>query len=304
MSGHERALLLAVIRAEIAPIFAGGRSPQAVRADFEAHFARRRPPAWLHAKPVIVGGVPGEWVRAADAADDGVVLTLHGGCYAVGSCNTERELAGWLSRAVGVRALTIDYRLAPEHPFPAGLDDALAAYRWLLGQGITPEQIAFAGISAGGGLTLATLVALRDAGEPLPAGAVLISPWTDLACRGASYETRADADPVLTQRGLAEMAAHYLPGRDPRTPLASPIYADLHGLPPLLIDVGDDEILLDDAVGVAERARAMGVDVTLNVWPGMFHVFHGAASILPEARQALDGIGEFIRHRFASGTQT
>ena len=291
-------MLRAALREGIAPIFAGGPPPEVLRRQFAAYVARRELPAWLTATPVDAGGVYGEWVDAPDVAHDRAVLALHSGGYTVGSCATERELAGRLSRAMGARALTIDYRLAPEHPFPAALDDALTAYRWLLRSGITPGGIAIAGTSAGGGLALATLLALRDAGEPLPVAAVLISPWADLTCTAESYETRAAADVVLSRPGLLEMAGYYLAGRDPRTPLASPRYADLHGLPPLLIDVGDDEILLDDAVGVAARARAADVEVALTVWPEMFHVFHGAAAVLPEAQQALDAIGVFVRSRF------
>jgi len=246
-------------------------------------------------QPVRAGGVPAEWVSTPEASAARVILYLHGGGYVIGSINTHRDLASRLSRAAGARVLLIDYRLAPEHPFPAAVDDATAAYRWLLATGVAPAQIAIAGDSAGGGLTVATLVALRDAGAPLPAAGVCLSPWVDLEGIGASMTTKASVDPMVQRDGLLQMAALYLNGQPARTPLAAPLYADLTGLPPLLVQVGTAETLLDDSTRLAERARAAGVAVTLEPWDDMVHVWQIFAAMLPEAREAIDRIGAFVR---------
>jgi epsilon-lactone hydrolase len=243
---------------------------------------------------VSAGGVPAEWIVPPEAADDRVILYLHGGGYVMGSINTHRAMIARIARASHAKALALDYRMAPEHPFPAAVDDACAAYRWLIAQEYKPGRIVIAGDSAGGGLTLATLLALRDSGAPLPAAAVPISPWTDLEGTGASVETRAGADPMVDKEGLLRMGRMYIGDRNPKNPLASPIYADYKGLPPMLIQVGDAEILLDDATRVAERAQAAGVKVELEAWPEMFHVWHVFAKILPEGQQAIDRIGEYV----------
>src|SRR5712691_3956124 len=197
---------------------------------------------------------PAEWLRPPSAEAGRVVLYLHGGGYVIGSPRSHRHLAAASAGAAGASALSLDYRRAPEDPFPAAVDDAVACYRWLLEQGIAPGRIVIAGDSAGGGLTVATLLALRDARVPLPAGGVCISPWVDLTCSGESYRTKADVDPIVRQAGVAEMATAYLGSASPRTPLASPLFADLRGLPPLLIQVCSDEVLLDHAVQLAQRA--------------------------------------------------
>jgi acetyl esterase/lipase len=242
-----------------------------------------------------MAGIPAEWIEAP-GADSGVLLYLHGGAFALGSIDVSREWVARLSRATKARALVIGYRLAPEHPYPAALDDATAAYLWLLQKGVAPSQVIFAGDSAGGGLALSTLVGLRDTGHPLPAGAVCVSPWADLALTGGSIRDKARADPILTPKDLDTYAGYYA-GTVKRTePLLSPLYADWQGLPPLLIQVGSDEILLDDAVRCADKARAAGVDVTLETWEGMFHVFHMLA-FLPEAKQALESIAQFVSQR-------
>ena len=251
----------------------------------------------IKCEPVVAGGVSAEWIAAPNAAEDRAILYLHGGGYVMGSINTHRAMIGRISRAAQARVLALDYRLAPEHPFPAAVEDATAGYKWLLEQGYQPNKIVISGDSAGGGLTFAALVALRDAKAALPAAAVPISPWTDLAATGASLVSRAKADPMVGSTSLAPMARHYTGSHDPRTPLISPLYADLTGLPPLLIHVGDAEILLDDSTRIAERAKAAGVDVTLEVWPEMVHVWHVFAKILPEGQQAIDRIGEFVLAR-------
>ena len=246
---------------------------------------------------VDAAGVPAEWVVAPGAASERVLLYLHGGGYVIGSINTHRDLAGRLSRAAAARVLLIDYRLAPEYPHPAAVEDATAAYRWLLRHGATPAHTVIAGDSAGGGLTVATLVALRDAGDALPASGVCISPWVDLEGIGESMTTKASVDPIVQHQGLVWFANLYLGGAQPRTPLAAPLYANLQGLPPLCIHVGTAETLLDDATRLAERAKTSGVDVTLEVWEEMIHVWHLFAAMLPEGQQAIERVGAYIQQR-------
>lgn len=245
-------------------------------------------------EPIDAGGVKAEWIVPPGAASDRVVLYLHGGGYVMGSINTHRAMIARIARASQARALALDYRMAPEHPFPAAVEDSTAAYRWLLAQGYKPTKIAISGDSAGGGLTLATLLALRDAGTPLPAAAAPISPWTDMEGTGASVKTRAAKDPMVGSASLLPMANMYVGNNNPKDPLASPLYGDYRGLPPLLIQVGDAEVLLDDSTRVAERAKAAGVKVDLEVWDDMVHVWHVFAKILPEGQQAIDKIGKFI----------
>ena len=246
-------------------------------------------------KRVNAGGVTAEWVTAEGAPESRVVLYLHGGGYIIGSTRTHRPLMAELSRASSARVLGLDYRLAPEHPFPAPIEDAVAAYRWLLNEGYDPARIAVAGDSAGGGLTVAALVQIRYVGLPMPGAAVCISPWVDMEGLGESMETRADADPMVGKEGLLLSAKTYLGGSDPRAPLAAPLYADLRGLPPTLIQVGDAEVLLDDSTRLAGIAREAGVHVEMDVWDDMIHVWHLFAPILPEGRQALSQAGEFIK---------
>jgi acetyl esterase/lipase len=246
-----------------------------------------------------IGTVRARWIEAPGAKADRAVLYLHGGGYVMGSLDTHQELMARISRSTGARVLGIDYRLAPENPFPAAVDDAVTAYEGLLAQGYAPQRILVGGDSAGGGLTLATLVALRERGARLPAGAFLFSPWTDLTASGPSVRTRAEADPMIVPDMLAGMAAHYHGSTAANHPLVSPLFADLAGLPPLLIQVGDDEVLLDDSTRLAKRAEAVGVAADLRVWPGAFHVFQ-AFPQLPEAAQALDQVGAFARTRFGA----
>lgn len=241
-----------------------------------------------------LGGIPDLVITGAGQSGAGALLYLHGGGYVVGSAHGYRGLAARLGRAAGVVAHAIDYRLAPENPMPAALDDAVAAYQALVASGVSPSKIVIAGDSAGGGLTLATLVALRDGGIPLPAAGFLISPWADLALEGASIKDKAAEDPSLEEQGLHVCAGHYA-GSDTRNPVASPIHADLSGLPPLLIQVGSAEILFDDAIRVARAAGAAGTRVTLETWPDMIHVWHAFAFLLTDGRAAIEDAGAFIR---------
>jgi phosphinothricin tripeptide acetyl hydrolase len=256
-------------------------------------------PADVKVETVAAPARPAEWLTPPGARPGAVVLYLHGGGYVIGSPRSHRHLAAAIARAAGARALVPEYRLAPEHPFPAALDDALAAYRWLLDQGVAPARVVIAGDSAGGGLTVATLVALRERGLPRPAGGVCISPWVDLACGGATYATKAAADPIVTHASVTEMAGLYA-GGDFTRPLVSPLYANLADLPALLVQVGGDEVLLDDARGLGERARAAGVEVTVEEWPAMIHVWHWFLGMLDEADRAIDVIGRFVRKAHGS----
>ncbi len=275
------------------------RDPNATIAETRAGMERvsERMPEDVESRAVNAGGVPARWIVPPAASAERVILYLHGGGYTMGSSSTHRAMIARIARASKARALALDYRLAPENPFPAAVEDAVAAYRWLLSEGHSPGKIIIAGDSAGGGLTLAALAALRDAGVRMPAGAVPISPWTDLEGTGESVRSRANRDPMIQPGGLAEMASMYLGGADARHPLASPLYADFRGFPPMLIQVGDAEILLDDARRVAERARAAGVEVELEVWEDMIHVWHVFAKLLPEGQQAIDRIGKFVVER-------
>lgn len=259
--------------------------------------AARRPNRGFTIAPVSASDVPCAWIEPVKSDATPTIFYLHGGGYTSGTLLYYRDMLGRFARVHGLRSLYVDYRLAPRHVFPAAVHDALAAYRWLLQSSIKPEHIVFAGDSAGGGLALATLLAARDAGLPLPAAAALLSPWTDLEGTGKTLITRKRADPMLNSPGVKPTGRLYLGDADPRDPLASPLYAGLRGLPPLFIHVGDAEILLDDSRRLAERARAAGVDVTLREWPGMFHVFPIFPSLLPEARMAGDEMAAFILAR-------
>ncbi len=298
MPSEQSLRVRAVLEEQVTPAFKGLSDVAALRQLWEVLSARTIVPDEVRWEPVTAGNVACEWVHGPSNRGEQAVVYLHGGAYVIGSAATYRELIGRLSMAAGMWVLAPDYRLAPEHPFPAAVDDALAAYRWLLGTGIEPARIVIAGDSAGGGLALATLLALRDAGDRLPTAAVLLSPWTDLTCPGDSYASRAESDPLLTREVMVTMAAHYLAGADPKSVLASPIYADLKGLPPLLVHLGSDEVLLDDSTRLAERARVAGVDVELRVWDGMWHDFQRFAGRgVIEAQESIDLIGAFTKKR-------
>jgi len=292
MASHELNTIISMLKERLVSV---NPSVEEMRAGVEVLCDVFPVSADVALEPVDAGGVPAEWVAAPGATAERVILYLHGGGYVAGSIRSHRELASRLSKAAAARVLLIDYRLAPEHPHPAAVEDATAAYHWLLSCGISPGRIVVAGDSAGGGLTVATLVALRDSDRPLPATGVCLSPWVDLEGIGDSMTSKAAVDPMVQADGLKRMADMYLGALDPRTPLAAPLYAELSGLPPLLIQVGSAETLLDDSTRLAERARKAGVDVTLEVWDDMIHVWHVFASMLPEARQAIDAIGAFVR---------
>lgn len=257
--------------------------------------------AAVKAAPATIDAVPGEWTTAPGAADDRAILYLHGGGYVIGSILSHRHLAAELGRAAGARSLAIDYRLAPEHPFPAAVDDALAAYRHLLDAGFAPDKIAVAGDSAGGGLAVATLLAARAAGLPQPACGFCISPWIDLEGLGGSMASKAAEDPMVQRDRLADMASAYLGKTDAKTPLAAPLHADFKGLAPLLIHVGSAETLLDDSVRLAALAGAAEVPVRLEVWPEMIHVWHFFHPMLADGRKAIAAAGAFIRERMDEG---
>ncbi len=246
---------------------------------------------------VTAGGVPAHWLTAPGTDPGRVLLFLHGGGFELGSVRSDGELAARLGRASGMRVLFPEYRLAPEHPFPAAIDDVLTAWHWLrTGQDLSATSIAVAGDSAGGGLAVALLVATRDAGQALPAAAVLMSPTVDLTSSGASMTERADQDPISTPAMLRQFAAGYLAGADPRTPLASPLFAPLAGLPPLLIQVGTADLLLSDSERLAAAATQAGVDVTLQIGQGLPHVYQLLLGT-PEAAQATEHIATFLRTR-------
>jgi acetyl esterase/lipase len=258
------------------------------------------PPAGTKVRPARVGGIAGEWLEPSAAR--ATLLYLHGGAYVLGSPATHRMLAGAFCRH-GFRVFVPDYRLAPQHPFPAALDDCEAVYRGLIGEGADPASLVVAGESAGGGLTLALLLRLRNGGFPLPPAAAVFSPWTDLAISGRSIETNNGAEGMFFNTNLRPLAEMYLAGADPRRPEASPLYGDLHGLPPLLVHVGERELLLDDSARLVERARAAGLDVTFKRWPAVSHGWQLLQRIVPEAAQSVAEAAGFLQSRIVPGAR-
>jgi acetyl esterase/lipase len=265
------------------------------RRDIDARGLAYRLAADVAVEPVTANGVRAEWTMTPPDARDAALLFLHGGGYVIGSLDSHRHLVAEAGRAAGITALALDYRLAPEHPFPAAVDDALAGYRYLLARSLDPGRVAIGGDSAGGGLVVAAMLAIRDAGLPQPACGWCISPWVDMEASGETMTSRAAADPSVQKAGILDMARLYLNGADPRSPLASPIYADLDGLAPLLIQVGATETLLDDALRLAKIAGAADVRVELEIWPEMIHVWHLFHPELDAGRRAIDRGGAFIR---------
>ena len=298
MASQELKTVVELLRA--APPIPENASVEQMRAGMEQMTAAADLPEGVRYEAVDAGGVEAEWAIADDARDDHAVLYLHGGGYVIGSVRTHRGIAGRLSRAARASVLSVDYRLAPENPHPAAVDDAVAAFDFLLGGKVDAGRAAIAGDSAGGGLTAAALIALRDAGKSLPAAGVLISPWLDLTLSGDSMDGKAAEDPMVQRDGLQKMADAYVAAGDAKAPTVSPLFADLSNLPPMLVHVGTAETLLDDSTRFADSARAAGVDVDLGVWDDMVHVWHAFAPLLPEANRAIDEIADYLNKRWAS----
>ncbi|MFJ6835469.1 alpha/beta hydrolase [Streptomyces sp. NPDC091209] len=278
------------------------RDPLETRPVFRAMLTAAPVPADVRTERTTLGGVPTLRVRVDGTVPTATIVHFHGGCYAVGAPETSLNLVAGLARRTGAEVLSVDYRLAPEHRYPAATDDALTAYRTLLEAGGDPARIAVAGESAGAGLAVATLLSARRAGLPQPAAGLLLSPWADLTQSGRSLRSKAEADPSMTATALRVRAADYLGDTDPTDELASPVFADLRGLAPLLIQAGSHEVLLDDAVRLAARAAECDLDVTLDVVAGAPHVFQAFAAVLDEAAAALDRAAAFLRHRLDTVT--
>jgi epsilon-lactone hydrolase len=293
MSAQELATLLGMM-SQGGPDF--GAPPAQARAQFEGLLASVPAAPDLKLEAAQAGGVPGLWIDAPSVRPDRMMLYFHGGGYVAGSANGYRPLVGELGRATKTRALAVDYRLAPEHPFPAAVDDIVAAYKSLLDQGTSAKSIVFAGDSAGGGLVVAGMMAVRDSGLPLPAAGLAISPWLDLECTGASMISKAKSDLALSKNSLLHAGRSYRGNAagGGRGSQLSPLAGDLSGLAPLLIHVGSAEILLDDAVRLAERAGAANVSVRLEIWPNMPHVWHLFGFMLSEGRDAIRNAGDFL----------
>jgi epsilon-lactone hydrolase len=284
------------VRQMLAGLIGGPDTPwQDRRAQTEAFAAAFVAPPGVRFQAGNLGGVPCEWVLPAEGSPTPIFMHFHGGGYVMGMPAASRTLTSQLALSRAMRVVSVDYRLAPEHPFPAAVEDAVAAYRALLHSGISAKYVAFGGESAGGGLTIAALIAARDEGLPMPACAVVVSPWTDMTCKAASFDAKALTDPLLTRKSLSDMAAAYLGGANPRTPLASPNFGDLRRLPPLLIHVGSEEVLLDDAMALLDAARGQGVDATIEIWEDMIHVWHMFHPMLPQSGEAIEQLARFMR---------
>jgi acetyl esterase/lipase len=284
---------IAALRAQLASVSLTMELPE-LRKWFDGMGQQFGTAADVTVEKVDAGGVPAEFTSTPGAKRDRVILYVHGGGYVIGSLESHRHLVAELGRAAGARTLAVNYRLSPENKFPAPVEDAVKAYRFLLAQGIAPNNIAIAGDSAGGGLTVAALLAIRDAGLAQPACGFCISPWIDMEGTGGTMVSKAGEDPMVQKESLLGMAQAYLQGADPRSPLAAPLHADLKGLAPLLIQVGAAETLLDDSIRLAGLAGAAGVDVRLEVWPEMIHVWHLFHPVLGEGRRAINEAGAFI----------
>jgi monoterpene epsilon-lactone hydrolase len=282
------------VRSFLADLMGGPDTPFMVRREqavqFEAAFAM---PAGVRAEAGNLGGVKVEWIVPDGASAAPVLFHLHGGGYVMGTPGGSRAFTTEFALRTKTRVVSVDYRLAPEHPYPAAVNDAVAAYGALLATGISPQQIAIGGESAGGGLTVATLLAARDNGMPMPSCAFAVSPWTDITCEARTFDTKAAVDPLLTRKSLKDMGDAYIADGDPRAPYASPNFADLRGLPPLLIHVGSEEVLLDDAVVLHRRARAAGMETHIKIAEPMIHVWHMFHAILPEGAEAIGEIADF-----------
>lgn len=279
----------------LAPRFNAGKTIDDHRSALESLSKLRFLPPGTKTEPVSSDGINAEWVSVGKVAENKVILYLHGGAYTFGSSNTHRDIAARMSKYSGFKVLVLNYRLAPEFPYPAAIEDATNAFRWLVRSGISPDGVAVAGDSAGGGLAIATVISLRDNGDPLPGSVVCFSPWIDLEGNGGSDMANIANDPMLRPEWLDLMAACYACGSDLRDPYISPVHADLKGLPPILIQVGSDEILLGDSRRFSDNALTAGVEVKLDVWEKMWHVWHLFGGVMPEGARALKEAGGFIR---------
>jgi acetyl esterase/lipase len=283
---------------ETQKLFPGRKPLELRRRDWEAEARLDVLPKGARFQPVDAGGIKAEWMEMPHFDQSRVVLWLHGGGYNAGSPRIYRKLTAYVSKACAAKVLVPDYRLSPEAVFPAAVTDALKAYGFLLAQGFSEDNIVIGGDSAGGGLTLSTLLALREAGAKLPRCAVVLSPWTDLGCSSPTFSSLRKLDPIIEREDLAESGRWYAGERSVKDPMASPMFADLRGLPPLLIHAGGDEVMLDDSRIFAERARAAGVEVSFKIYDGMWHVHHGGAPEVPESMQAYSDMAAFIRAQF------
>ena len=284
-----------ILAAKRADPYSDDKTIEQLRANHKAGGTAIPLPDGTTFEAVDAGGVPSEWIQVPNIDEKRVFLFIHGGGYYRGSAAATRSAASGISKASGMRCLSIDYRLAPEDPFPAAINDTYTAYKWLLDQEFEASNIVVGGISAGGGLTCALLLKLKEEMEPLPAGAVPMSAWTDLTQSGKTMQTNAKTDPVISKAYLDRMAGLYLKGADPKMPLASPLFGEFKGLPPMLVQVGTTETMYDDSQRYAEAAQAAGVDVTFEPWDDMFHGWHSSAHILVEAQQASASIGRFCK---------
>jgi len=296
VSTEQRENLEAILRQSAFPV---GSSVDEQRRLLREAVSAQPLPADVTVTAAALDGVPTAEITVDEIEPRHVVLYFHGGVYVIGDAFIAADLASQVGRRTQAKVISVDYRLAPEHPYPAAVDDALAAYEALLRNGIAPSDIAFAGESAGGGLAIATLVNARDHGLPLPAAAFVMSPYVDLTLAGASIETKRDVDPLFTRELLQDRVGDYTAGQDAALGLISPIFADLSGLPPLIIQAGTHELLLDDAVRLAQRAATADVEVTLDITPGVPHVFQAYYAILDEAAAALDRAGQFLSGQLA-----
>jgi acetyl esterase/lipase len=291
-------LLRTVLRAALRPTFRAGRPIEQQRRRLERIARLLPPPRGVEYTPGRCGGIDGEYAESVAARrSPRAILYLHGGAYCVGSPRTHRTITGTLARLTGARVFAADYRLAPEHPFPAAVEDAVAAWRGLLVTGLGAGQVAIAGDSAGGGLALAAALSLRDRGEPLPAALVTFSPWVDLAAPRGPVPT---GEVMISPEWTADCAQRYVAGGEARHPLASPLHADLRGLPPTLVQVGTDEVLLADSQGIRDALRAAGVDVHYEQYARRWHVFQANAGLLADADRALERVARFLGGRWAA----
>lgn len=275
-----------------------------LRRGLERRTSMLRPARGVAVQPENIAGIDCEMHVPEGCEDAPLIYYLHGGAYVMGSPRTHRRMVSFIARAAGMRALLPDYRLAPEHRFPAQLEDSLAVYRALLQGGLASSAIAIGGDSAGGNLTMATLLALRDAGEPMPGACFLLSPWLDLAGEGETHVTRDGLDPWFKASHLAPAAKKFCDENQVKNPLVSPVYAEAHGLPPTLIHVGDHEILLSDSVRMADHMRSAGSQVELKIWDDMWHVFQFFIGQMPESKEAIADIAAFLKSRFAAAAET